>query len=212
MKSTTDDSGNALLYGSKSGSLRLLVRVHSGTSTQAQGRLRAQLRPGRLRFGFSFRVFVVTRSRALVWDATENNTWFLGRPRIVDLWGLGGPGGPKNHSRRWGASPPHLLKWCLGPPGPPRPKQSSISGRLTLEHILGFSVFAMVCLRSRGASGRPPESPGSPTEGFRGGLPGTPGFPRTRVQTFQKSIPFGGPFWSQAMRETTPHLPGAGPY
>ncbi len=28
------------------------------------------------------------------------NIGFLGRPEIVDVWGLGGPGGPKNHSRR----------------------------------------------------------------------------------------------------------------
>ena len=27
-------------------------------------------------------------------------------PEIVDLGGLGGPGGPKNHSKRWGAKPP----------------------------------------------------------------------------------------------------------
>jgi hypothetical protein len=32
--------------------------------------------------------------------------WFLGRPEIVEFWGLGGPGGPRNHSRRWGATPP----------------------------------------------------------------------------------------------------------
>ncbi len=25
---------------------------------------------------------------------------------IVDVWGLGGPGGPENNARRWGASPP----------------------------------------------------------------------------------------------------------
>ncbi len=34
------------------------------------------------------------------------NTWFLGRPEIVDFWGLGGPGGTKNHSKRWRAKPP----------------------------------------------------------------------------------------------------------
>jgi hypothetical protein len=51
------------------------------------------------------------------------NTWFLGRPEIADFWGLGGPNGPNNPSRRWKASPPnpHLFDVFLGPPGPPRP-------------------------------------------------------------------------------------------
>ncbi len=31
---------------------------------------------------------------------------FLGPPEIVDCWGLGGPGGHKNHSKGWGRSPP----------------------------------------------------------------------------------------------------------
>jgi hypothetical protein len=33
-------------------------------------------------------------------------TWFLGRPDMVDFGGLGGPGGPQIHPRRWWASPP----------------------------------------------------------------------------------------------------------
>jgi hypothetical protein len=36
------------------------------------------------------------------------NTWFLGRPELVDVLGLSGSGGPNNHSKRWGASPPPL--------------------------------------------------------------------------------------------------------
>jgi hypothetical protein len=35
-----------------------------------------------------------------------SNIRFLGRPDIADFGGLGGPGGPENHSRRWGAKPP----------------------------------------------------------------------------------------------------------
>jgi hypothetical protein len=36
------------------------------------------------------------------------NTRFLGRPEIVDFWGLRSPGGsPNNHSRMRGASSPH---------------------------------------------------------------------------------------------------------
>ncbi len=34
--------------------------------------------------------------------AWDFNAWFLGGPEIVDFGGLGGPGGPKNHSRRLG--------------------------------------------------------------------------------------------------------------
>ncbi len=36
------------------------------------------------------------------------NAWLFGRPEIADFWGLGGPGGPKHHSKRWGAKPPTL--------------------------------------------------------------------------------------------------------
>ncbi len=49
------------------------------------------------------------------------NTWFLGRPEIVDFWGLGGPGGPNNHSRRWGASPPTFWNGFGGRRGRPNP-------------------------------------------------------------------------------------------
>ncbi len=51
------------------------------------------------------------------------------------FWGLGGPGGPKNNSRRWGASPPTFWNVFWGPPGPPIPKQSTISGR-PRSHVL----------------------------------------------------------------------------
>ncbi len=51
------------------------------------------------------------------------NTWFLGRPEIVDFWGQGGPGGPKNHSKRWGGEAPQVshvrcivvVRWLRGP-------------------------------------------------------------------------------------------------
>ncbi len=57
------------------------------------------------------------------------NTWFWGRPGIVDFWGLGGSGGPTNQSRRWGAKPPTFWNCFLGLPGPPKPNQITISGR-----------------------------------------------------------------------------------
>jgi hypothetical protein len=31
---------------------------------------------------------------------------FLGRPEIIDFWGLGGPGGSGDPPKRWGAKPP----------------------------------------------------------------------------------------------------------
>ncbi len=52
-------------------------------------------------------------------------------PVIVDFWGLAGPGGPGDTSKRWGASPPtfpHLLKGSPGPLGPARPPKSAVSG------------------------------------------------------------------------------------
>ncbi len=57
------------------------------------------------------------------------DAWFWGRPEIVDVWGLGGPGGSKKHSKRWGAKPPTFCDCFLGPPRPPEPPESSISGR-----------------------------------------------------------------------------------
>ncbi len=63
------------------------------------------------------------------------NTWFLSRPEIADFVGRGGPGGPNNDSRTWGASPPHFLEWFLGPPGPPKLPKSTIPGR-PQNHVL----------------------------------------------------------------------------
>ncbi len=37
-------------------------------------------------------------------------------PEIIQLWGLDGPGGPRNHSERRGAKRPHF-GWVSGAPG-----------------------------------------------------------------------------------------------
>ena len=37
--------------------------------------------------------------------------------------------------RKVGGFAPHLLEWCLGPPGPPKPQKSAISGRPN-NHVL----------------------------------------------------------------------------
>ncbi len=52
------------------------------------------------------------------------------RPEIVYFGGLGGPGGPKNPPRRWGASTPTFWNGFWGPPGPPRPQNRGISDQL----------------------------------------------------------------------------------
>ncbi len=35
-----------------------------------------------------------------------SNTWFFDRPENVDIWGLGGPGGLRNLSKRWPKTAP----------------------------------------------------------------------------------------------------------
>jgi hypothetical protein len=48
-------------------------------------------------------------------------TWFLGRRwlEIIDVWSLGGPGGPKTPLQKVGGFAPHLLERCFEPPGAP---------------------------------------------------------------------------------------------
>ncbi len=71
------------------------------------------------------------------------NAWFWGRSEIVDLWGLGGPGGPKKPFQKVGGEAPHLLEWFLGPPGPPKPEKSAISGR-PKNHVLKAKVYVLI--------------------------------------------------------------------
>ncbi len=70
---------------------------------------------------FSVLIFGVGGARGALRTTGLPYTWvfktgFLGRPEIVDFWGLGGLGGPKNPSRRWGASPLPPFG-CRGRPG-----------------------------------------------------------------------------------------------
>ncbi len=62
------------------------------------------------------------------------NTWFLGRPEIVDFGGLVG-------FQKVGGFAPDLLEWFLGPPGPPTPQKSTIAGR-PQHHLLKTQVYA----------------------------------------------------------------------
>ncbi len=60
---------------------------------------------------------------------------------IVDVQNLGGPGGPKNNSKRVGAKPSTFWNGFWGPPGPPRAKKSTISGR-PKNHVFKTQVHA----------------------------------------------------------------------
>ncbi len=48
----------------------------------------------------------------------------MGLPETVDCWGLGGPGGPKNHSKRLGAKPPTFPDGFPRGRKPLRPRKS----------------------------------------------------------------------------------------
>ena len=50
------------------------------------------------------------------------DTWFLDLPETDEFWGLGGPGGPKNHSKGWRASPPIFWNGFWDRRGPQTPK------------------------------------------------------------------------------------------
>jgi hypothetical protein len=88
--------------------------------------------------------------------------WFRGRPEIVDFWGVGGPGDPKNHSKGLGCFAPKILELFLGTPGPPRPKKLTISGR-PRNHVLKTHVYSML---RNSASGPEIGMPGWISAGF----------------------------------------------
>ncbi len=56
--------------------------------------------------------------------------WFLGRPEIVGLGGLGGPGDRGTLPEEGEHFSPHLLRRVSRPPGPPTRQKSAIPGRL----------------------------------------------------------------------------------
>ncbi len=60
----------------------------------------------------------------------------LVRAEIADFLVLGGP---KKTCHKVGGKAPHLLGWFVGPPGPPRPRKSRISGR-PKNHVLKTQV------------------------------------------------------------------------
>jgi hypothetical protein len=90
-------------------------------------------------------------------------TWLLGRPEIADFRGLGGPGGPSSHSKIWGSSPPIFLNGLPAPPGPPRPRKSTISGR-PKNHI--SAGYLKACLANVLFDATSVEPVGRPTSRF----------------------------------------------
>ena len=81
------------------------------------GREGAVSREGR---GFFGREGADPRCKAPLGGDTNRGAIII--PRIVDFWGLCGPGGPRHHSKMSGApvttsqTEPPLLEWFLGPP------------------------------------------------------------------------------------------------
>ncbi len=53
---------------------------------------------------------------------------FFRDPEIIDFVSLGGPGDPRNHSKRRGANSLRLLEIFLRPPGPSRPPPTMMRG------------------------------------------------------------------------------------
>ncbi len=72
------------------------------------------------------------------------NTCFLGRPAIADFWGLGGPGGPKNHYEGGVRSPPPS-GMAFGAAGAVQtPKISDFPK----NHVLKTQAYSKICLSS----------------------------------------------------------------
>ena len=61
-----------------------------------------------------------------------------GKSPIWEVWAA--PAAPKTTPEGGGVAP-HLLEWFLGPPGPPEPQNSTISGRPTKTYIKNPSVI-----------------------------------------------------------------------
>jgi hypothetical protein len=91
------------------------------------------------------------------WPLADTTLGFL----IHDFWagrrssifGSGQPRGPGKPFKNMGGTAPHIFEWFLGPPGPPRPRKSTISGR-PKNHVLkvtrvnnpNFSWEAILCI------------------------------------------------------------------
>ncbi len=63
------------------------------------------------------------------------NMWFLGRPGIADFGGSRRPREDGNPFQGLGREAAHRLEGVSGPPAPPGPQKSTISGRPT-SHVL----------------------------------------------------------------------------
>ncbi len=83
---------------------------------------------------------------------------FGGRPRIVDLWDPGGPGGLGDPSKRWGTSRPTLFEWFPRPTGPPGPPKSAISGRPKIKKYRKMVLSDGKHFSTSAAAGQSPSS------------------------------------------------------
>ncbi len=55
-------------------------------------------------------------------------------------------GRPQKPFKNMGGEAPHLFEWFVGPPGPPRPRKSMISGR-SKNHVLKTKVYSLPLMR-----------------------------------------------------------------
>jgi hypothetical protein len=76
-------------------------------------------------------------------------TRFFGRPELVDIWGLGGPGGPRTLQKVWGLrlAPFGRVLWPAGA-ALPRPPKSTIFG-LQKNHVSKTMVYSNFWINDR---------------------------------------------------------------
>jgi hypothetical protein len=77
------------------------------------------------------------------WTGRESSIW--------EVWAA--PAAPKTTPDGGGVAP-HLLEWFLGPPGPPKPQNSTISGR-PKNHILKNKCDLCWCIPGSKGPSRP---------------------------------------------------------
>jgi hypothetical protein len=116
------------------------------------------------------------------------NRWASRKSSMCCVW-TGGPRRPQKPFQRVGGEAPHLLEWCLGPPGPPKPPKSTISGR-PKNHALKTQVSRVGFFDpGSGGSGGSREAPKGPPWAF----PGPPGAPRRPPYPAGRIDPGAGP-------------------
>ncbi len=72
------------------------------------------------------------------------------------FWEFGRPRRPQNPSKRWGASPPHLLEWFLGRRGHPDPQNDRLPILIKIIILISYWPSKRALLGAEGGRrGRP---------------------------------------------------------